>query len=256
MQSQYFVFDGIQSELMGIHIVRMERGMIPTPYMGSKNIRDVKVFGRDMPYFYGVEKGVIRFDLQMSLLDEEWTPQRRYEIARWLFQDVHKPFQTSDDLGKYYYAICTNAENLFLADSKGFVNLTFTTNAPYAFSQVYTNTFDLTENDTTETIMVENNSNVGEYYYPKIEFALSGDSTGLSLKNLSDNNRIFEFTDLTTSEIISVDNKNKYILSNVPAVYRFQNFNKNWLRLRYGQNFIEVTGKCDMVIKTQFPILQ
>jgi len=256
LQSENFIFDGITSEEMGLYNVRMQSGLVETPFMGSKSTITTKVVGKDRPYFHGVNKDVIQFNLQFSLLDEEWTPEKTHEIARWLLHDTYKSFQSSDDLGKYYYVICIDGENLYKANNKGYVELTFESNAPFAFSPIYLNEYDLSSNTTTDTIQIENRSNINKYYYPTIEIELAGTTTNITLKNLSDGGREFSFTGLQSGETISVDNENKYIISDIPAVYRFSNFNKNWFRMVYGINQIEVTGECIITVRTQYPIIQ
>jgi len=260
LQSEFFIFDGINSQDMGLNLVRMDSGFIETPYMGSKSMIKTKIPNKDIPYFYGVDKEVISFTLQFSLDDEsddEWTPEKTYEISKWLLHDTYKSFQSHDDLGKYYYVICINGENIYKVNNKGYIELTFESNAPYAFSPIYLNEYDLELNTTTDIIQIENKSNINDdYYYPTIEIELKGTSTNFSLKNLSDGGREFAFSDLQTNETISVDNQNKYIISDVPSVYRFSKFNGNWFRLLYGINQIEITGECFITVRTQFPIIQ
>lgn len=256
MQSEFFIFDGINSDDMGLYNIRMDSGLIETPFMGNKDTITTKVKNKDRPYFHGINKDVLQFTLQFSLLDEEWTPEKTHEIARWLLHDTYKSFQSSDDLGKYYYVICTNGESIYKAHNKGYVELTFEANAPYAFSPIYLNEYDLELNTTTDTIQIENRSNINDYYYPRVEIWLKGTSTAITLKNLSDGGREFTFTGLQSGETISVDNENKYIISDVPSVYRFSNFNGNWFRLVYGINNIEVTGECVITVRTQYPIIQ
>ncbi len=256
IESQHFIFDGISSAEMGLSIIRLDTDFVESPYLANKSIIEEQIFRRNMPFFYGVEQSPLEFKLKLSLLDEEWTQKKRYEIARWLFHDTYKSFQTGDDLGKFYYVICVDQGNLYTVGKKGYVELTFRNNAPFAWAPPYIDHYNLSYNTTKEIIQIANKSNINEYYYPDVEFQLIGKSTGISLKNLSDCGRIFSFNGLQTGEIISIDNKNKYIISDNPLVYRFANFNKNWFRLVYGVNQIEVTGKCDLKIRMQFPIIQ
>lgn len=254
MESQYFIFNGINSIDMGLHVVRMDTGLITTPYYSGAEIVEEKVFRRHIPYFFGVDRRPLEFKLQFSLLEGEWTTKKRYEIARWLFHDDYKLFQSTDDISKHYYVIFTDEGELNLASTKGYVELTCRCDAPWAWSPIYINSFDLLENNTNTVIELENKSNLSGYYYPKIEIQM-GESTGISLKNLSDNGRIFSFSNLENNEIISIDNDKKIIKSDFIGMYRYNNFNKNWLRLVYGINRLEVTGKCIIQTKMQFPLI-
>lgn len=256
MESQYFIFDNINSTDMGLHIVRMDTGFVESPYWGGQDIIEDRIPKRDTPYFYGVNRQPMEFTLQFSLLNEEFTPQRRNELARWLLQDVYKPFQTCDDLGKIYYVLCTNPNTLFLKNTRGYFELVFRVNSFSAFTPIYIQNFDLSDNNTTEIIQLANLSNIQKRYYPKFEVQLVGDTTSFSLKNLSNGGLVTAFSKLQKGEIISVDNKNKWIISNLPLAYRYQNFNKNWFYLVEGMNNIEVSGAIIATFKSQFPIAQ
>jgi len=258
MTSTKFKFDGVESTTMHVDVIRMEGGLVPTPFLGSKSIVEDKIYGKDIPFFYGIEKQPLTFSVTFSMSDGySFNSQTKFDLAKWLFKDTYKVFQTYDDLTKLYYAICTNAEELFTTiGDNGYFTATFRCNAPWAYTQVYEATHDLSLNETTTTIVLNNQCNINQYYFPSIEFTLVGAATGISIVNSTDANRTFAFTNLTLLETVSVDNTNKYILSDVPGVYRFGNFNKNWLRLVYGNNSLVVTGKCSLKTKMCFPIIK
>jgi len=263
MQSPYFIYDGIKSTDMGLYIVRIgqSNNFVEVPYWGGANIEEERHYKKITPYFYRVNREPIEFTVQFILAYnnmriKDWTPQERNKIAKWLIQDTYKEFQTSDDLSKYYYAICTSPANLNLMGNQGYIELTFQTNSPYAWSPIYVEEYDLSDNEESTVIELENRSNVLDYYYPKLEIELKDDATDIALKNLSDGGRIFSFTGLYENETVSIDNENKLILSNNPLSNPFSKFNRNWFRLVYGVNYIEVTGKCVIKVKSQFPIAQ
>lgn len=263
MEAQYFIFDGIRSVDMDIHIVRIgESGHVQSPYWGSRSVEEHgRVSKRNTSYHYGVSKDPIVFTVQLALLDRHnnprtWTPEERFKIAKWLVHDDYKEFQASDDLGKIYYAMCVEDSNLFLINSKGYVEITFTTNSPYAWSPLYIDTFDLSNNEERETIIIKNRSNVDNRYMPKIEIELI-EGEEFTLTNLSNKGKKFKFTDLKEGEVISVDNENRMVYSSRQInINPFKNFNRGWLELVYGSNRIEVEGKCKIRIKMQFPIAQ
>lgn len=266
MESAFFTFDGIQSYEMGLYIVRIEHsGFVETPYFGATNIHEDISSKRHIPHFYGVTRNPIEFDLQFALMDQylrprEWTPEERFKIAKWLIHDTYKEFQTSDDLGKKYYVIVTNPASLYTINKEGYTELTFRNNSPFAWSPIYIAEHDLSENATSTVIKIENKSNVLDLYNPLIEIELVGGATSIELKNLSNDGKTMKFEGLVPNEIISIDAKNKIIKSNVFGSNPFSKFNigekKYWLDLVYGENNIEVKGKCKIFIKNQYPIAQ
>lgn len=257
MKNTDFIFDSVNSSEMGLYIVSIDGGLHSDTVYGGQNIIEERVGKKPNPYFLRTEKEPIEFEVTFSLLDGKWTPEKRFEIAKWLIHDDYKSFQTVDDLGKFYYAMVINPWELeYAGDDKGYVRVTFRTDAYHAWSPVYFQTFDLRNNLTTTNIILENKSNVDKYYYPKLEFTLDGDSTGISLINLNDGGREFKFENLFEGETVGADNEKKIIKSDLADVYRLNNFNKKWLRLAYGQNNIQVTGKCILKVKSQFPIVR
>lgn len=267
MQSEHFIFNGVSSQDMGLYIIRMDTGFISNPLIGSRSINtSVRTRSvRALPQ--GIAKEVISFDLQMVLLDDnqqlqEWTPERRSAIAKFLFSDNYASFQTADDLGKIYYGMFTDAQNIYTLNNTGYLELTFTTNANTAWSPVINHYYDLRNNPSTGTIItVENLSNITKKYEPKIEFVMA-ESSGLPNKtleitNISNNNRIFKFEGLRFDEKISVDNANRIILSSYPVnINPYEKFNKKWLELVYGLNMLKVKGKCSIQMQMQFPLMR
>lgn len=256
MQSEYFIFDGIKSsDMEEMYSVRMESGLATSPFFGGQDVEEEWVGNRITPYDYGTQLNPIEFTIQISPLDKEWTPQLRNAIGRWLVHREYKSFQTCDDLGKYYYAKCIEAPNFQLASNRGYLELTFRTNSAFAFSPVYISDYNLSDNATTRIIEMDNYSNINQNYKPKIEIQMTG-STSVILKNLSNGGKVSAFTNLSPSEIVSIDNENEFIVSDNLLSNPFSKFNRNWLELAYGINRIEVTGKCIIRTKSQFPILQ
>lgn len=256
MENTSFIFNGIKSSDMGLHIVRVgQSGVVDTPFFGGQDIHSESIGRQGARFSYGTEMRPIEFTFLVSLLDDEWTPQRRKRIGEWLIGSTYKPFQTSDDMGKYYYAICTEFPHISVTSGKGYGEITFTTNAPYAWTSQKLDLFDLSNNPNKKIIEINNYGNVFDYYEPKIEIELV---SGLSFKltNLTDGGRSFAFNNLLSGETVSVDNQNKFIESSTPLAYRYKDFNKNWLRLAKGLNRIEVEGNVKIKIKSQFPIIQ
>lgn len=257
MQSEHFIFDGIKSADMNQYLIRMDGGGISSPFFGGQDIQEVRMKNKITPYHFGTEKEPIEFTIQISPLDKEWTPQKRNKIGKWLIHEDYKLFQTADDLGKYYYVIATEASEFELYNNdKGFITITFRSNSPYAWSPIYVNSYDLSTNTTTTIIELDNLSNINKNYRPKIEIELVGGETGVQLRNLSNGGQIFKFEGLSANERVSIDNENEVIKSDIPLSNPFLKFNRNFLELVYGTNRIEVTGKCKIWTKMQFPILQ
>jgi phage-related protein len=263
MQDTTFIIDGVNSSdigVSGISIIRLDGGLVNTPFIGGREIVEDRIPYRDIPTFYKTTKNPIEFTLKFSLLDDEFTEEHRFQIAKLFGGDTYKSFQSTDYLGRIFYVICTNQADLYLTGKRGYFELNLRTSAPYSFSIPEVSTFDLSDIISPTTIMLENRSNVmhsklKEYYYePEVWIDLKSTSTGVRLTNTSDSNRIFEFTGLNLLEEIYVNNSLKQIQSNTGLNRLSKLTNHNFLRLAYGQNLITVNNKCVIQVKSEFPL--
>jgi phage-related protein len=262
MQDTTFIIDGVNSSdigVNGISIIRTDSGLVNTPFIGARDIVEEQVPYRDIPTFYKTIKKPIEFTLKFSLLDDEFTEEYRFQIAKLFGGDTYKSFQSTDFLGRIFYVICTNQSDLYLTGNRGYFELQLRTSAPYSFSIPEISTFDLSDITEPTTIMLVNKSNVmhpkyQDYYYePELWIDLKGDSTGVTLTNTSDANRVFQIQVENTLEEFYFNNQLKQIVSS-SGLNRLGNFNKNWLRLTYGQNLITVDNPCVIQIKSEFPL--
>ena len=78
---------------------------------------------------------------------------------------------------------------------------------------------------------------------------------GISIQNLSDNNRIFQFKELPggNSLTIYVDNKNQIITDSMDLnLYPY--FNMKFMRLVKGDNLLKITGNAEVKFICEFPV--
>lgn len=255
MDNTTFIFDGKNSEEMGLHIVRIDSGFYSSPFISGQSIIEDEINSNHIPVFYKIKKEPFKFDITFSLLDEEFTNEKKFELARWLIQEEYKQFISTDNIDKIYYVIATNQSDFMSAGMKlGYFTINFRTNAPWAYTPVYINQYDLSNILVPTTINIENKSNVLKYYKPEIEIELTGVSTGVTLTNLSNQGKQLILSNLSESEVIYINNTNKQIISNL-SMYRLGNWNKQTLDLVYGVNNIEVNNPCIIITKCQYPIL-
>ena len=259
MDSEHFIFNEIKSVDKEMYSVHVDGGFVRDVIFGGQEIIEDEIASKPNPYFIKTKRRPLEFEMVISPLDKLWTPEKRQEIAQWLIHDEYKSFQTCDDLGKIYYIICTNPWEVETNGLRqGYMRLQFRADAFHAWSPVYYQEFDLS-NNTSTIITLENRSNVCNYYYPKLEILNLNSTQEIVLKNLNDNGREFKINNLHLNEIVGFDNEKKIIKSSLEEsdnIFRLKDFNKHWLRLVYGKNQIQVTGKCILKVKSQFPIVR
>ncbi len=261
--SEYFIINNVNSSDIGIGSAKLIRtnAEINRPIF-SKNIINEKSSFRDVPTFYRTDKQVIEFDLLISLIEDEFTPERIQEFGKIFGGDKHIPFESCDYLGSMFYVIATSMNLITYGSYLGWLQIHIITSAPYSFTKPIIQTFDCTTATPTVplTITVDNKSNVmhpkyNEYYYePELEFDLLGSNTAFKIVNVSNGGEIFEFTNLTALESIYVNNDLKQIVSST-GNYRLSKLtNKKFFRLAYGVNILKVYGSSMLQIRSQFPL--
>ena len=255
MIRQDFIFDGVKSSDMNVQIVRVNSGLIETPFLAGREIIEDQPNRKSVPFHYRSKLNPLSFKLTFSLIDNLWDNQQLYDIANWLWQSDYKEFISADNLDRRYYVIGTSQCPFFTNGiGEGYFEVEYRNRYPYALSPTYITDYDLSTNPTTTTIVMENLSNINlPYYYPEIEITLTGSATGFTLKNLSDGGRETIFTGLSASEIIYMNNEKKLIMSSTNT-NRFSLFNDNFFRLVKGQNYIQVTGTCTIQTRMTYPI--
>lgn len=260
--SEYFTIDGIKSTDIGIngcYLIRVGSNEISRQIIGNKNLKEEQIPYRDLPYLYNVSKSPIEFDLQFSILEDEYTSERLIEIGKIFARDKYIPFTSVDYPEVQFFVICTSLELITYGLYKGWFKTHLRTSAGFAFSLLQISTYDFSTITSPTSFSIINMSNVsdarGNYYYmpEKILIDLKGTSTGITLTNSSDGGRQFIFTGLQTLESLEIDNKMGRITSGT-GLSRLSNFNKNFFRLINGLNIITCSTAAVIQFQCMFPI--
>ena len=251
-----FTFDGTASSTKNLYIVNTGNGIKPLPFLPARNIIEEQTPNNDVPYFYRTQKTPLSFTLDLTLIGEDWTLAKKKEIAEWLFKGEYKQFTTADYTGYTFYVMAVNRADFLTTNfDEGYFTIEFRMNAPHAYTTAgTTDARDLTTNPTYTDIVVDCGANVNEYFYPIIEIELQGAETDVSIVNQTDDDREFAFTGLTTGETVYIDNSKKHIISDTGNP-KYNEFNGNWFRMKYGNNTLRVTGSCIITFYTQYPVL-
>jgi hypothetical protein len=91
--------------------------------------------------------------------------------------------------------------------------------------------------------------------YPEVYITKNGQGD-VTITNLSNNNDKFEFKDLINGETVYVNNETQHIETDLAMVYRYANFNDNYMKLPRGANVLQVQGNCKLRFKYQSRTLQ
>lgn len=249
-----FYYDGVSSADYDLVLVKLDTGMFDAPFSVNQEIVEESSIRNDTPFFARAKRKPLEFELTIAKTTA-WDESSKEDIVSWLYQGEYKPFQTADNLNVVYYCMPIGASQRFDNGSgDGYITIKFRCDSPYPYKYPETiQTFDLTTITEPTIISMTNSSNIEKWVYPEIEI-ISVDGGTVQLLNAEDTDRIFIIDNLQAGETVYVDNRKKRIETDVPSIYRLGDFNKNWLRLNKGENLIEVTGKCTINLRVEFPI--
>lgn len=251
MKSLHFVYDGIPSTFEGIYLVKLEGGLTPEPFIPAKEIISETIPNNPIPYVYEHRDLPLEFPLTFSLLDESWTHEKRRKIASWIDNGRFNEFYSSDNPNKRYYITCIDASELYTnPEDCGYFTMRFKNISPYSYSPVMMERIIHDEN----TPKVYEFCNLGDVnLFPEMQIKKIGNGD-LTIKNLSNNGKVFKFTNLLDGETLLVDNLHRDIETDIPSMNRYDNFNQDYLELVYGNNRLDIDGKCEIIFRYQFTI--
>lgn len=257
-----FMYNGISNRDMGVILIRSgNSSAVKQQFLVNSDLLTEKIKNNDIPYVYGVNRKVRTLQITIAKIDDNGdiaplTYNDRVALVNWLCPDDNFHEFISEDFPEIiYYVYFNEGEFTNVNSNQGYITLTGIMNAPYAFSPISYQQWDLSTNTTSKIIEVENKSNVLYYYTPNVvEFTLVGNNRNFKLVNRTNGNKVFEFTELDESETICV-NSNLQILSSTKKE-RISKFNLGFeaLELVRGVNRLEIYGKCIFKIRQQFPM--
>jgi phage-related protein len=249
-----FYYNGISSMEMGLVNVSVSGGLFDESFIASRKINEVKVRGNDKPYFMGIEKEPLSFDLEFAFVDP-FDKELISEVAMWLDQDYYHELYFIDNSDRRFFCILESDSSLIHNGfGQGYVKIKMRCDSPYSYSQEYlTKEIDFTINELSGTDYTF--LNMGhvtlkpEIWIKKIG---NGDVSILNKANKID----FEFKGLNDGELIFVDNEREHIESNIENMYRYDSFNDNYLELERGRNILNVKGNCKIQLRYRFKTIQ
>lgn len=249
-----FYYDGISSMEMGIINVTVSGGLFEESFIAPRKINEVKIPNNDRPYFMGIEREPLEFDLEFAFL-HPYDKALISEVAMWLNQSYYKEFYFTENPNRRFFCILESDSQLVHNGlGQGYVKLKMRCDSPYSYSQEYlTQEVDYSNNVSSGTNYIfMNNGHVD--MKPEIWIKKVGDGDVSILNNA--NAQSFQFTGLKDKEIVYVDNDREYIQSDIIGQYRYDNFNNRYISLERGRNILTIYGNCKLQFRYRFKLLQ
>lgn len=237
----YFNYAGINSTDMGLENINFETSFVNEPFLGNQAINEITVRGNDVPYFQDVSISPLVITLQFYYSENTTINQKR-EIARWLKKTNYQDLYFSNNIDRIFRCIYVGSPTIFYsADEKGYIEIQMRCDSPYTYSQTYISPIYNCSGNTN--IFLENNGDLS--VFPEISLLKSGNGD-FEIINTTNNNQSFKFTDLSDNEDLYIDNEKEIIVTDKVSIYRYNDFNNNFLELVYGINNLQVIGNGDL----------
>lgn len=249
-----FMFNNIPSEVYNLYISSPDGGMIETTGAGDIELLTQQVFRNPKPYLLGVQQSpVLSFDVQFTSPDELMVEDIRI-IQAWLFgQSGYQKLQIQQqDMQDIYFNCFLTSPKIIKSGNmiKGIAG-TVVCDSPFAWAFPKTTTKNYTSS-ANETFILNNTSDNSYYTYPTIIATVDIYGGTFSITNNTDNGRVFSFTGLSQTEVLTIDNE-RCIITSSTGLRRLSHFNKNWFRLLRGVNNLTILGNVSQVKITYSP---
>ena len=259
MKNSYTTIYYKDQKISGIFAATLESDFYEEALLGATEIIEESVPKRDIPYFYGVSRLPLEFEATFAF-DK---PMSIYEIREYVnmfySNKEYQPlaFEREDGfMTPIYYAIVEGEPEIeyIRTDTDkyvGYFKFNFRCNAPYGFDEGYY------EGDKDEFNLYLNSSEETEYYVIKIENKSEGLKDVVVLTNIS-TGQTFTFNDVEGGEIITIDGRNKRIVStdedvNVYSKWEEWNTTSEFIKLVSGRNNFTVDEGFNIEITYRAP---
>lgn len=256
-----FIFDGIPCSEFGLMVYHFgSNGQDDVNFQNGDIIED-RIPSRYDALTYGLVQNqsleyTLVFGANMESLDKN-SSLDRYDveaITAWLTgHSVRKWLVISQtDMESFRYKCMISELRLITyGDMPWAFSCKVSCDSPFAYTMPEEFTYSV---NGESQVRLFNRSSYNGFYRPKMEIAVYSDRN-LSIQNLSDGNRLFQFSELPggNSLIIYMDNKNQVITNNMDLnLYPY--FNMKFMRLVRGDNILKLTGRAEIKFICEFPV--
>lgn len=256
-----FIFDGISCREFGMMVYSFDSNRQDDVDFQAGEIIEDRLPGRYDSLTYGLvqnqaleytlvfgasvdspksKEGIDRYDIEAI---SSWLTGHNKRKKLMILQEDMEPF--------WYKCFISELKLITYGNIPWAFSCKVSCDSPFAYTLPMKKTFSIKG---SEVVRMFNRSSYNGYYMPKMEISVFGEG-GITIENLSDNGRVFQFHDLpnTSSIVISIDNQNQVITNNMDLnLYPY--FNMKFMRLVRGDNKLKITGDANITFICEFPV--
>lgn len=240
----YFNFDGISSSEFGLLNIVLDSGMYDETFTSSREIIETKMNGNPKPVLHSIETSPLQFEMIIAF-EDKYTDRDLDKIIRWLFVDYYRPLYFQGKENKVYMAMPVDDSSIIHNGiNEGYITLTMRCDSSNIYSPVIVSPLETISTTKTITLAIDSHFDI----YPEISIKKIGNGT-ITIESLDDNNSIFMIKDLTNYEDIYINSEKEIIVSDIPAMYRYDKLVGDFPRMVYlpsETNRFKITGACEI----------
>lgn len=238
------IYDGVPSSLYDLRIMDFDTsGEKDSPAGSEMTIYEKYIYRKSKAFYFGKTQNTpLEFDLTLGSKNPIDAVTRSAIQKLFLGRATYLPFQVVQDDAQslVFYTLFTSATNKYVGNVQYSITLHGHCDSAYARTFPQTLTYSFSGNNVVNfDFNFYNQSDDSEYLKPIITFSLNSVGNFFQLTNITDNNRIFLFSDIQPNEEIVVDNYRETISSSTGLV-RLGNFNKKFFRLKPNNNELNI----------------
>ena len=230
-----FTFDNIYSRNLNIHLVSDDSGVLNS-YGIPFNVDSTN------------EEITLSFCYAENNTPLEWDYDTIAEFLGWVITDDFCEFISEDNEDIIYFLKGIGYNKRFTNNMTGIIDVTFKILSPFGYKH-YIREISNSE----KSFNVYNYSNFDNAYRPMVTLS-NISSSDIILKNKTTDKEAFTISNLTTSDVITIDNKMGIIVDS-KNVNKLSNSNRSWIELVKGLNTFSVTGNCNIEIEAYYPVM-
>lgn len=243
MNATYFTYNGIFSAMFGLKIASFNNNnSAEESTIFSPEITTIKSKG--MKRFYTTNIDVSKPpELTFTMISESVIDDiHKREILAWLNSgnDFQKLEITKDNMSENYYYMCKFSDINEIRINGYCVGYSVTAILDSYYQYGKPTQVSLANGEYNDQLIIITNKSdiIDDYISPVISFKLNNNGSVKIINESDDSTREFIITDVPANKDIIIDNELKIIDGDGAFL---SNFNKNWLRLKKGNNVLKIT---------------
>lgn len=256
-----FIFDDIPCSEYGLMVYHFGSvGQDDVAFQNGDVVED-RIPGRYDSMMYGlVQNKSLEYTLVFGANIESVEADSyidRYEvetISSWLTGHHSRKWLTivQDDMEAFRYkCLISELKLITYGDMPWAFSCKVSCDSPFAYTFPEETVYNV---NGEKQVCFYNRSSYNGLYRPHLEITINGGSE-VSIQNLSDDNRIFQFSGLPSGNplTIYVDNKNQ-VITNDKNLNLYPYFNMKFFRLLRGDNILKLSGNASIKLVCEFPV--